>query len=376
MGYYYIFTVIICALSKIKRWQFFLITTVFCCLFLLLMPSTQVDYDSYMGSYNNAYFSNKFPWIQSGYGVDLDPLFSVYMAAFSLFTPLDYPGFLATNFLLCLIIFNYSCSILNIPGRVRKLLILFTLSSVFITVFYWSPRSSISYYLMLLGVAFMSKGKHKQGVGLFAMTCLLHSQFILQAVIILIASFVLSKKNLTRRKRNGLIALMIVSLSGLIFAIPRILPFITNILSSFSLTQFAASKANIYLTSVSNIGLPRITAILSIIVLPLVAYLFYRDQHSATISQDGPGSIEYKRLSSLLLISTISGMIINLAFLSDATVAGRLSRFSDYTGFVVLLPIFIYSRYGRRACAWCALFFCLIAPFIYRTQYPEYLLFP
>lgn len=365
MFYFYIFTIIV-------GWSYFLskrlgfgLIIVIVPIFLIFLPTTGLDYDYYKLSYDSAYYMPKFPFFHSNSVLTAEPLYIWYTSFISVVTKISFPYFLSLNFLLCSFMLNYSLKkVGGFSSSLRSYFFIYLLPVIIPTIFYFSPRSSISFCFVLLGFLTLSfQNKLKLGALFLFIGFSFHSQYILISMYIL-AIYIL-KLRMPSLKKIAILNINLIS-SVLLFLFLVLLPFLENIVNSLFSFLPSASIALAKLHYVSGDAESgngfRITAILSIIIYPILALLMLNkyDKHNSLINEN---------FVFCVVGVVLFGAVVNLVFINDPHVAGRLSRFSDYFSMGLLLPytLFIYKK--QLLIKATALITCLISPLLFKTLY-------
>jgi len=339
-----------------------LIISVSVCLFFL--PNTGDDYIYYKQAFDNAVYSSEFPFFVTNSTLTAEPLYLFYSSLISVVTQLDFEYFLVINFLLCFFIFN-SKSLFK-SENMNCLFWLMMLPVIIPTIFYFSPRSSLSFFLVLIGLFFLIEMNRVKAVLMFFLAIIFHSQYILIISYLLFVEYFILNKN--KVGKNSVIYLLL-TVSFLFFAI-KILPYMISTISSlFSFlpsATVAISKLH-YLTGDSD-GSIRMTSLLSIIIFPVLATQVFR-KNNLVYKKIGLDEDRTKRLSFYILACALFGMCINISFFNLPHVSGRLGRFSDYFCLVILIPIFFRMYFTFKTVVLISIFFILIAPVLYPTVY-------
>ena len=136
---------------------FWMLLTVSVIIFSL--PTTGDDYIYYKGDYDSSFFNYVFPYFHSSYPLDAEPFYKFYTSVVKVTTGIQFNGFLVLNFLLCSLLlvlilrqlFNYNSIIM---------FYLFSLLTIVPTIYYFSPRSSISFIFAIYAFIFYIQKKH------------------------------------------------------------------------------------------------------------------------------------------------------------------------------------------------------------------------
>lgn len=260
---------------------------VFVGIVLYILPSTGLDYDFYKIGFEDLYQTASFPYLHNGGVLFTEIGWTYYSAIFRIFTD-DFRVFLVLNWLVCLCLFQRL--VLQKVDVIKSDVFVFALLVVVPVLFYWSPRSSVSF--VLASGALFSSGRRSFALALVAIS--IHTQFLP-----LLAIWFLSKYGIRSTP-------LIILFGYFIF---------------YFLGTHIAAKVG-YLAA-GGTGF-RTSSILSFIYLPI--YVILRKKIS-------------RSLNLTLLFSASVGIVV--LFRDNAHIAGRLVRLTDYLGFVLVLPIFM-----------------------------------
>lgn len=364
---FYFFTVS-CALFFSFNKKIGFIFLLFGCFYLLtVLPSTDLDYDIYKESYDNAVFVSNFPWFESVSRLNSEPFYVWYTSFFGVVFSFEFPVFLAINFLLCVALSYLALNdMLDIDNYYYFWV--FLLPVIFPTIFYFSPRSSISFFTILLGFMFLFKKKYIVSVLMIFCGINLHSQFLPMAMMILITYLTFQ---ILQNKEKELYIEVTVFYALLLFIFLKISSTLTDYLSDF--LSFLPSSETVnsklrYLTD-SRSGF-RITSVLSILIYPLISYHLLKSIKESTylliLKEDKSKELIF---GYMLFAIAIYGAVINLAYINEPHLAGRLSRFSDYMGMCLLVPSYLISFEKEHVANALIILLCIISPFVYGTLY-------
>ncbi|KAF0809834.1 hypothetical protein A167_01374 [Alcanivorax sp. S71-1-4] len=365
MEYYYYYALVLTPLALVIRRNFLIaIMMIGGCWFLLTLPSTGYDYDYYKQAYDNAYFDAGYPWFKTEAVLTAEPLYKWYTSFVSVVLPIEFQGFLALNFILCLVISWFS-----LRGFRNIDLDLFWLAFVpviFPTLFYFSPRSSISFFLVFLGFMSLIKGRNLFALLPLSLGILIHSQYILVVVFFTVSYFSyratvgLSERI---RKRIGILILVLLGLSLLV--VRYLMGVLASVLGLLPSADVAVSKLH-YLEG-SETGY-RLTAVLSILVYPMIymSVMWIKKKRGIYFLENEAQDRQFCHMIGLVVLF---GALVNIVFFETSHLAGRLSRFSDYLCMGLLLPVFLklfLKREGAVIALWGMVW---VAPLMYRTVY-------
>lgn len=329
--------------------------------------STGFDYDYYRLDYQSSYFSFKPPFFYTSSELTAEPLYKIYSSAVRVITGFGFPLFLGVNFILCMLLyFSFSPLRKTNASSLNYVVLLYSLPVILPTLFYFSPRSSISFFLVLSGLFLLYKNKHFLALIISFLGIMIHSQYI-PFVCFLFVVFLCVRKDIHFKSADAYKKLAVLGVLFLVFLkfIPIFIGVIGNVLSFLPSADLAMSKLH-YLDSAER-GI-RVTSILSLVIYPVlcVSLYFNRVHLSNKFLLD-----EYKVWCLIFFISlcTVYGFVINLVYFDTPHLSGRLGRFSDYFLFMFLLPISLVSRFSIKVVVFVLFLFVAMAPFLYPTVY-------
>lgn len=364
MYYYYIFSVISVIVYYFFRSSSLFFIIIGFLMFLGLLPSTGFDYDHYKKVFDNAYVINDFPWFYTNTDMTAEPLYLWYASFWGVLLPFGFTSFLQINFLLCLFI-----SVLSFMHMKPKILSLFWLSWLPVispTLFYASPRSSISFFLVFYGMFLTIRAKMAAALLSIIIGFSVHSQYIPISITIVIYVF------LENMNYNPLVKRAIYVLLG-IFVIPILFnpSLLQSVLEWILLispdNSVAISKLHYIEDAASGF---RATSLLSIVVYPVCAFFLHVKSKHKPIFFDN--RVYDAKFISLMLVVVLFGSLINIIFFNTPHISGRIGRFSDYLGMGIVLPMYFLSYFGETTLLIVFFIFSLLAPILYPTLYsPE-----
>lgn len=343
----------------------FLYITLLIGVMLILLPTTGNDYEAYKADYDSAYFTNVFPFFKTSAALTAEPFYKFYTALVSVMTGLPFQGFLALNFVICYYIL-FSKTNKYFKTYPSLLFIAMGLVSIVPTIFYFSPRSSISFIMAFLSFLSFVENKTKKGLLFAFLTIGFHSQFIPTLLILFITSFIY--KYLKRKRDYYLlfiaIFILLLSLLKLPLVIFNLFERIIGYLPSASLIK---GKLHYFLEGDGSI---RITSLLSIIVYPVTYFICLKRNAFGYVMKDRVSQDFQNKFIYLMGVLVFLGFVINILMFGNAHVAGRLSRFSDYFLMIVLLPSFVLLFNCREIVVLLVyLLLFLSSPILYPTLY-------
>lgn len=334
--------------------------------FLLILPSTNLDYDVYKQVYDNAFITNEFPWLDTKSIIYAEKFYIWYCALYSVFLPFGFPSFLALNFLLSVILSLLALSKMK-DSNIKYYYWLFLMSTVVPTIFYFSPRSSISYIFIFVGFYFLTNRKILYSIIFLLMGISMHSQYTLITLLFVLTFILFYKFGKSRKDNFKIIFLIAVPLFISLIFLTQIEGTIKSVLSFLPNSDFAYSKLDGLIENKRS-GF-RMSGILSIFIYPyMIRTLEIQNYRYGT-----QYFFENKMLDTyflyLLYAVVVYGAVINIAFFNDPHMAGRLSRFSDFTGMGLIIPVFL-GLYFKRNLIYVILFiFILITPIVFPGIY-------
>ena len=365
MDKYYIAVLIVTPLALIFKGRMAVLLIAACCsTFLAVLPSTGFDYDYYKQAFDHAYHAAQFPWFYTDSILTAEPLYIWYTSAVSVITPLPFQGFLVLNFILCVILSLFSFKKTKYI-RIDLFWVSF-LPVVFPTLFYFSPRSSLSFFLVLFGFFLLCQRRIWLSFGILAIAVSLHSQYILVCVFFIAAYFSYAYSRGLEEKIRRRVGLALILLSGLcLVGVHSLMGVLSSVLGVLPSSEIALSKLHYLEASRSGY---RITSILSIIIYPIIFYLMKKrkDARGITFFNDNYTDQVFVHMLGLVILF---GAMVNLVFFDQSHLAGRLSRFSDYMGMGVIIPAFLVIYFGRELCILGLWVMALVAPLVYGTVY-------
>ena len=368
MENFYFFTVLISFLFIINKKIAYYAMVIGCVGFLLTFPTNELDYDTYKDAYDNSVLTSEFPWLYSETILTSERGYIYYQAFFGVFLPFGFPSFLAINFLICLAI---SFFIFKNFADINKFYSfwVFSLPVIFPTIFYFSPRSTISYFLVFFGISlFLNKKSFYFGLLMIYFGFSIHSQFILMSFFIVLTYFLLNNDLNSRNKNIKIICIISFCIFVLTFFMSMFSSYVSEILSFTTDSEYAQLKFSSFQENKST-GF-RLTSILSVFIYPIMIFKLEKKYNMSTTL-----TLFFKNKKNdvfflyLLFASIFYGCAINLGYYNTPHMAGRLARLSDYIGMGLIIPAYINSFYGKYTSYIILLLIVLLAPLIYSTLY-------
>tara|TARA_B110000967_G_scaffold174184_1_gene186220 strand:+ start:311 stop:1456 length:1146 start_codon:yes stop_codon:yes gene_type:complete len=373
MEYFYIFTLIsvLAFFTNKKRAVFFII--IGCAFFLYYLPSIGYfgpDYLGYQTTYINAFKIEVFPWVNTAAQIDSEPFYLWYSSFFSAYTGLSFSFYLIFNFLLCVFISVFMLRSFKVDYKYFFWIMI--LPVIFPTIFYFLLRSSLSYFLVTLGFFSLLNPNKKKAIFfaiLFSfMGINLHSQYILMTFLFLGTFTVLSFETLADYYRD--LKIITISAFALIFVLITLRSYTSEIASllSFLPSSDVISVKIVHLTGEDERGL-RLTALLSIFIYPVMAFKVVIKTYKSQTSFFLNDKLKERKFLLLMLAIILYGAAINVAYFDSALAAGRLSRFSDYLGICLLMPMYFKTCIGYKTEYLALVIITVLAPILYAAVY-------
>lgn len=316
-------------------------------LLLLFLPDPGQDFPFYERAFDSVNFDiSARNWYSGGGGLTAEPPWFWYSSLLKSLGVWEFRVFLVVNFWICLALIVKALRLLELTRDHLNLTLALLVPVVFPTIFFRSPRSSISLALCLLGLAYFANGRSRIAVILVVAGSAVHSQFLVVCLFSLLVSFKPSSQVPKVFARGGMALLL--TLGALLFAQAAIsrVGFIPNFdFFQAKLSQFEDPRTGF-----------RLTGLLSIFVVPFLAW---RSRSYWASPQ----------VAALVLNLSIFSLGVNLAFLNAGHIAGRLSRLSDFLLLPLLGSWFLIERTGRfeRVIPLAPVF--VLIPFAYPTLY-------
>lgn len=356
--HYYFLLSLFCIFLSFVNTRISVSIFIFLFAFLILnLSSTGMDYDYYEKDYLTGYFKSSWPFFYTNGGLTAEPFYRVYSGFIRVITQSSFQVFLVVNFLLCIFIYFQSAPFNN--KRIKVLPLLFSIPVIIPTIFYFSPRSSLSYFLVLSGFFTLIKGRRFFSFILMFLGGMIHSQFLLFVLFIFVCVY------MNPKGRYGFLAVYLMFLFAFLKGLPLIINFVTSFLSFLPSADVATSKTH-YIESAKE-GF-RITSILSIFVFPLLSIFLFAKRDVISV-RFGIKSDMVSNFLYFTVLSVFFSFIVNLVFMSQPHLAGRLSRFSDYYSFMVLLPFAVLSYFEHSVVKAILLAFLFASPLLFPTIY-------
>ena len=371
MVLYYFFTIFVSFFYLLDKKLSLYILFVGCCFFLWYLPSINFfgpDYPGYLNCYENAYTISNFPWYVSASVLVSEGFYVWLNASFAIITGFKFPFFLVANFLASFLLSLYILK--DFKKDFKYLFWLMILPVIFPTIFYYLIRSSLSFFFTL--VAFMVLVNFpKKRAGLFAIFSMfiainIHSQYMLISILFIFMFYFL-KLDDESAFNNNLKKVYIVSiiLYLFLFLINNFIDVLTSLFSYLPSAEVAIVKLGYFENSREGF---RLTGLLSILAYPYMAYKVLYTVHETQYTLLLNDKVKEKKMMFLIFTIILFGAVINLAFINNPHVAGRLSRFSDYLGMVMLMPFYFKIQLYNKEKIFLIII-TLLAPILYAAVY-------
>ncbi|GAL76281.1 hypothetical protein JCM19275_687 [Nonlabens ulvanivorans] len=364
MDDFYFFTIFIALLSFGSRKLSFVFSIVGVFIFLSILPDTGFDYSRYEATFEGGYLIDSFPFFKTHSTIDAEPLYLWYNAFMSFVLNKNFQLFLSFNFLVCVFISKIAFKEVSITNF--YLFWIFLLPVIIPTIFYYSPRSSISFFLILFAFMKFIRGNYVLAILAILAGISIHSQFLLISALLIFTYFFLnfkSKFQLDSSKRY--IIIIAASLTVLLIFINYFSSVLVSLLSFLPSADLATAKLHYFETAREGF---RVTSILSIIVYPLLAYKLVLNIKEQKLLMFKTEYLD--RVFIIMLFAVICyGASINIAYFNNPHLAGRLSRFSDYIGMGILLPLSLIRIYNKKLLNPVLVLLVILSPIIFGTLY-------
>jgi EpsG family len=309
MAIFYFYFIVLTIFHPILKSKTTWIVAVTFPFFLLTLPDTGADFSVYESAYENTFFnSDSALFFRASSILTAEPGWFTYTGLVGYIIS-DFRYFLVFNFLLCLGILVQAGRLLKIDPDAFGLMVILYLPVCFIVIMFWSPRSSLPFALVVLGMAYLQNNKKIVGLVLFAVALTIHSQYA--AIVIAASLYFLFRHTPWFANSKFLI------LSGAGATLVAIVVFrqsFIQLVAFLPTAQFAQAKLG-YLDQSKSIFRP--TALLSVVVYPM--FLLLRFKH-----------LKRRPEFDFILVMVFMSSMLNIAFYDNGHVAGRLSRASDY----------------------------------------------
>lgn len=328
-----------------------------------LLP-TGFDYQYYETDYLSGYFFELPPFFYTDGGLTAEPLYKIYSGLIRVLTQSSFQFFLSFNFLLCVLVYYVFFPFRR--GDIFYFSLLYLTPVILPTIFYFSPRSSLSFFLVLASLYLLISSQLSKAVLCSFLGVMIHSQYI-PFVFFLFFVYFLCGKGAEFNMRKSALTLIIVGgvFTISLFFLGSFISLISSALSFLPSGDVASTKLHYFTSSESGF---RITSLLSIILFPILMYIYWKRRrllvNKLNISRDFN-----ERLCFFIMIPVVYGVSINIAFYDAPHLSGRLGRFSDYFLFFTLIPLSLRCVFSNRVVLLVLTIFVVSAPILYPTVY-------
>jgi len=373
MEYFYVFTLIsvfLFFLNK-KRAVYFII--IGCVFFLYYLPSIGYfgpDYLGYQTTYINAFKIEAFPWVATAAQIDSEPFYLWYSSLVSAYSNLGFSFYMIFNFLLCVVISAFMLRSFKVDYKYFFWIMI--LPVIFPTIFYFLLRSSLSYFLVALGFFSLLNPNKKKAIFFAVLFSFLgfnlHSQYILMTLLFLGIFSVLRFETFTDYYLG--LKIIISSAFVLIFVMLALRSY-TNELASLLSFLPSSDVISVKIEHLINEDerAVRLTALLSILIYPVMAFQVLRKTYKSPVLYFLNDKLKERKFLLLMLAIILYGAAINIAYFDTSLVAGRLSRFSDYLGICLLMPMYFKTCIGYKTEYFALVIITVLAPILYAAVY-------
>tara|TARA_R100000789_G_scaffold75315_2_gene70922 strand:- start:526 stop:1590 length:1065 start_codon:yes stop_codon:yes gene_type:complete len=347
----------------LRSWLLLLVVAVGLSWFLLILPSTGMDYDYYKDAYDNAFGLASFPWFDTQAIITAEPLYLWYSSFFSVVTGAPFQFFLALNFLIC-----FFFSVLSFrENRLLKLDLAWVafLPVIAPTLFYFSPRSSLSFFMLMFGFFLLVKGRFWVALPVIVFSMMFHSQYILIGFFIIFSYLIFEVSPRLKIKKSYIAVLVVTGMAIFLLGANYLVGFLASFFSVVPNSDVAVGK----LSQLENVREGyRVTAMLSVLVYPALLFFVWRRAKSKELVFYNDDVVN-RRWMFMIAMAVVFGAMVNLVFFNASHLSGRLGRFSDYFSMAVLVPLSLRLIGGRLAVSGALLILVIMAPFMYSTVY-------
>lgn len=327
------------------------------------------DYENYLQVFENAFRVEGWPYYKTITVASVEELYVTFNGFVKFNIADDFVTFMMVNAALCLLLYYLLVRKMLVHHRAVSFVML--LPVIYPTINYFLLRSSLPFFLGLLGLAYLANKKWWPAVVLFVIGFNIHNQYILSFFLTVVAFFYL-KRGIARedfKTVNRVLLISAVILAVLLGFANVFQDLIAQVFSVLPNSNLTSTKINYLETERQSY---RYTAVLSIGVFPYFCYkilkhkLNYREWR--VFYQDNNKDLMFVYL---LFALSLAGAAINIGFIDNSHVAGRLSRFSDYVLTLFILHTYFKLYTPRGTYKLIILFIVLISPLIYPAVYMD-----
>lgn len=372
MIYYYFFAVCLAiALLMVKRFPLWIFSAVLVYFIVVFVDDGFIppDYENYLQVFENAFRVEGWPYYKTITFASVEELYVTFNGFVKFNIADDFVTFMMVNAALSLLLYYLLVRKMLVHHRAVSFVML--LPVIYPTGNYFLLRSSLPFFLGLLALAYLANKKWWPAVVLFVIGFNIHNQYILSFFLTVVAFFYL-KRGIAREDFKTVNRVLLISAVILAVFLGFANVFQDLIAQAFSFlpnSNLTSTKINYLETERQSY---RYTAVLSIGVFPYFCYkilkhkLNYREWR--VFYQDNNKDLMFVYL---LFALSLAGAAINIGFIDNSHVAGRLSRFSDYVLTLFILHTYFKLYTPRETYKLIILFIVLISPLIYPAVYMD-----
>lgn len=327
------------------------------------------DYYNYLQIFQNSVRIDDWPYYSSITMVSAEELYLAYSSLIRLEFTSSFRNFILINGLISLLFYYFTVNKMISINKTLSFLLL--LPVIYPTINYFLIRSSLPFFIGLLALVLLADRKWIIASLLFFLAINFHNQYILNYFLIIVAFFFI-KKGIDRNEFKMLNRLLVFSaavLTVILFFINNFQDLVVQIFSFLPNAGLTSTKIS-YL-ELENQGY-RYTSVLSILLYPYFSYktleykLKFKDVSLFFKEKDKDLLFVY-----FIFALSLTGAAVNIAFIDNSHLAGRLSRFSDYTCTLFLLHTYLRLYIKGKLYKAIIVFIILISPIIYPAVYME-----
>jgi len=327
---------------------------------LLWLPDTGRDYIHYQLDYYSGTYHQDWPFYRSSAGLTAEPLYRSYTAVVYVITKMSFQHFLSANFLISMGLIAIGWKKFFNHFKFFPIFILFFSIVAAPTIFYFSPRSSISFATVFLTLGLLKQHKILWAILSAFVSINIHSQYIVAVIMLFLVygiNRVMNVRKFNPKFLGGIIGGAVFI--GLVLS-ELILPYFIRVFSFLPSIDVFVAKTHI-LTETSRTG-SRLASLLSLTLYPGLLIL---SNNANLIKSD---IINRTQILFISAITFTNAAIILWAF-NDPHLSGRLARFTDYTSFSILMPLFLIGFTNHYVTTLACLLLAIISPQIFTGLY-------
>lgn len=327
------------------------------------------DYENYLQVFTNAFKVQGWPFYKTVTVASVEELYVTFNGFVKFNISYDFVDFMLVQAAICLLLFYVT--IHKMIDHHKAVSFVMLLPVIYPTVNYFLLRSALPFFLGLLALVYLAKRQWFPAVLLLGIGFNIHNQYILQFFLVVMAFFYIKKgidnhktKTVNRVLLSSAIVLSVILAFANVFE-----PILAELLSFLPNARLTSTKLN-YLDIKEQSF--RITAFLSIGVFPYFTYKILKlklnnpSMHLFFEEKDKDLLFVY-----LLFALSLTGAAINLGFIDNSHVAGRLSRFSDYICTLFIIHTYLRLHFSEYLYRLIIFFIILISPLIYPAVYMD-----